>query len=67
VDLSLSDTLSGQDKNKDDFKKMLVEFENINEMVQNADGSLSNLPMLGESIPEIINFSAEIREDDSDF
>lgn len=47
VDLSLSDTLSGQDKNKNDFKKMLVEFENINEMVQNADGSLSNLPMLG--------------------
>jgi len=35
-------------------------------MVQKADGSIKNLPMLGESIPELINFSAEIREDDSD-
>lgn len=40
--------------------------ENIKKLVDQAEGNVDSLPMIGEEIPEIIHFSSEIREDDSE-
>lgn len=53
--------------NESNYKKMMAQLEIINKMVDEADGKIDNLPMLGESIPELLELSDSIRQDDSDF
>lgn len=53
-------------KKNQNFQKMMLEMEAINHLVELANGKIENLPMMGLDIPDVINLSDEIRDDDSD-
>lgn len=45
---------------------MLAELEIIHKIVEKGNGKVESLPILGSSIPELLELSNSVRQDDSD-